>query len=191
MSAAEKLPRPMTIEEFLDWADRQPGRWELRDGVPSRMAPASVPRGLIQVEIVDRLLQHLRGTRCTPLTGVSMIPRGRAAHNMLVPDVTVACNPEQDGRSAGDPRVLFEILSPSNERDTRDNIWRFMSIPGVREIVVLDSTQVAGELLARAENGPWPDDARRLEGDAILTLASLGFAVPFREFYARTRLYAP
>ena len=29
----------MDVDAFLAWADGRPGRWELRDGQPVRMAP--------------------------------------------------------------------------------------------------------------------------------------------------------
>jgi hypothetical protein len=36
-----------------------------------------------------------------------------------------------------DPIVLVEILSPSNEAETRANVWAYTTIPTVAEIVLL------------------------------------------------------
>lgn len=42
MTLAQRAPTlPLTVEQFRDWAARQPGKWELVDGTPRAMAPAS------------------------------------------------------------------------------------------------------------------------------------------------------
>ena len=34
--------KQMTVDSFLPWAEAQKGRWELHDGVPTRITPESV-----------------------------------------------------------------------------------------------------------------------------------------------------
>ena len=41
-----KAPHHMTVDEFIGWAGD--GRWELVDGEPRAMAPASATHGIIQ-----------------------------------------------------------------------------------------------------------------------------------------------
>jgi hypothetical protein len=44
--AMTALRKPtMFADEFLAWAERQPGRWELLEGVPTAMAPERVVHG--------------------------------------------------------------------------------------------------------------------------------------------------
>lgn len=41
MSVANQLPAAMTVAEFLNWNAQDSDRWELIDGTPQAMAPAS------------------------------------------------------------------------------------------------------------------------------------------------------
>ena len=81
------------------------------------------------------------------------------------------------------PVVLIEILSPSNEAETRANIWAYTTIPTVAEIVVLRSTSVAAEVLRRQPDGEWPQQPEIVGGDGELRLDSIGFAEPLRAAY--------
>ena len=48
MTAARKLPKLMTADEFLEWEGDGTGmRYELVDGYLRAMAPAAVPHGLL------------------------------------------------------------------------------------------------------------------------------------------------
>ena len=53
MTALPKLaPSRMTVEELLDWpGDRSGKKFELVDGEPRAMAPASVSHGIIQANV--------------------------------------------------------------------------------------------------------------------------------------------
>jgi Uma2 family endonuclease len=82
----------MTIEEFLDWPGDSSGKkFELVDGEPRAMAPASVPHGIIQANIAGILRSHLIGSRCYVVVEPGVIPRVRSDTNMRVPDLTVSC----------------------------------------------------------------------------------------------------
>lgn len=59
MVALRKIsPGPMTVGEFLDWDGGKNRRWELRDGVPAAMAPASDDHGAIQAELARLIGNH-------------------------------------------------------------------------------------------------------------------------------------
>jgi Uma2 family endonuclease len=63
MSHALKMPlRRMTVAEFLEWdsGDRTGALWQLRDGKPERMAPASDAHGSVQSELSYLVTAHLR-----------------------------------------------------------------------------------------------------------------------------------
>jgi len=64
--------------------------------------------------------------------------------NMRVPDIAVNCVPDERGqRALPDPILIIEILSPSNERETRENVWAYATIPSLREILLVRSTEIA------------------------------------------------
>jgi Uma2 family endonuclease len=183
------LPKPvsrMTVAEFLAWEPGTPGtRWQLCDGEPEMMAPASDAHGSIQGELGRLIGNHLaqRGGPCRMVVGPGVVPRVRSSENFLIPDLGITCTPAFGGTAMPDPVALIEILSPSNERQTRANVWAYSTIPTVREIVLLRSTSIAAEVLRRRPEGSWPEQAAVLSADDILTLEAIGFSAPLRDAY--------
>ena len=182
----------MTLPEFRAWdpGDGTGERWVLRDGEPEMMAPPSGWHGIIQAELSYLLLAHLRerDSPCRVIANPGVIPHLRSAFNMLSPDLAVACKGDFSRHEITDPAVLIEILSPSNESETRANVWAFASIPSVREIVIISSLRVAAEVLSRGADGSWPDDPDLLGAEDVLRLDAIGFAAPLRAAYRGTGL---
>ena len=135
MVALRKPLPDMTVAEFLEWdsGDRSGALWQLRDGEPEMMAPASDPHGMIQSELGRLIGNHLAdsGSPCRVGTAPGVVPRVRSSRNLLVPDLGVTCTPPAGGPTMQDPVVLIEILSPSNARETRANVWAYTSILSV------------------------------------------------------------
>jgi len=193
MSSAVKAPyRRMTVEEFLDWdsGDRSGALWQLRDGEPEMMAPASDPHGSIQARLVHLLIGHLdaRAGGCRVVIAPGVIPAHRSEDNCLVPDIGVTCVPPTGARLMHDPLVLIEILSPTNVSKTRSNLRAYRTIPGVAEIVVLHATAVAAEVLRRGANGAWTRHPEMVGADGALRLDSIGFTAPLRDAYRTSGL---
>lgn len=191
MALALKLPpHHMTLSEFLSWTsdDSTGSLWQLRDGEPVMMAPASDVHGSIQNELSYRITAHLRAqnSRCRSVTTPGVIPRVRSDRNMLIPDIGVTCAPPSAGPSIPEPVALIEILSPSNEAETRANVWAYTTIPSVAEIVILNSTQIGAEVLRRRLDGSWPEQPDSLGPEGEIRLESIGFAMPLRAAYATT-----
>ena len=191
MTALPKLaPSRMTIEEFLDWpGDGRGQKFELIDGEPRAMAPASVAHGIIQATLARLLGTHLSGTHCYVVVEPGVIPRVRSDANMRVPDLAVSCEvPDGGQRALTDPTLVVEILSPSNESETRENVWAYSTIPTVREILLIRSTRIAAELIRRGADGSWPSNPQAIEADAALVLESLDFSCPLAAIYENTHL---
>lgn len=182
----------MTVAEFLDWdsGDGSGRRWQLRDGEPEMMAPASDAHGSILTEVGYLLTTHFRAQNrpCRAVTEPGVIPRVRSAENWLIPDIGITCTPPSGAKMLSDPSVLIEILSPSNEAETRRNVWAYTTIPTVAEIVLLRSTSVQAEVLRRQPDGSWPAEPEFIAGDDALRLDSIGFAEPLRSAYRTTGL---
>ena len=195
MSAALKTPlvSRMTTTEFLAWpADPAGQLWQLMDGEPVAMAPASDTHGAIQAEMTRLLGNHLRerGSPCRVVVAPGITPRIRANSNVRVPDLAVTCQPASLTRHLMDqPILVVEILSPSNEAETWSNLWAYASIPSVRDILVVRSLEVGVELLARQPDGTWPADFTPVAGRLPLTSIEGEFDVA--DFYATTELARP
>jgi Uma2 family endonuclease len=186
-------PAHMTLTEFLDWNPEDPsgGRWQLIDGEPSAMAPGTETHAALQGEIGRQIGNHLfeRGSKCRLLSQPGIVPRIRANRNFRIPDLAVTCAPPALGLMVPDPILLIEILSPSNEAQTRSNIWAYTTIPSVREILAVHSTRIEAELLRRNADGTWPEEPEILTaaGDR-LTLQAIDFTTSLGTFYRTTAL---
>jgi Uma2 family endonuclease len=182
---------PMDVDEFRDWASRQPGKWELVDGEPRAMSPASTTHGFIASRtsfLIERYLEA-KGGPCRLSVEPPVVPTTQGRCNARAPDLGITCSPQDpDTWEMNEPVILIEILSPYNERDTRANVWAYMSIPTVREILLLSSTDLRGELLRRRPNGTWPAEAALLRPDDEVRLQAIDFACPLRAFYATSGL---
>jgi Uma2 family endonuclease len=182
----------MSVLEFQTWtpdrhADR---RWQLIDGAPVCMAPASENHGSIQAEAGFLLTSHLRSSRpgCRVVIAPGVIPRVSATTNLRIPDLGVTCAPATGSQAMLDPVVLIEILSPSNAAITRDNIWAYTTIPSVMEILLLGSLAITGELLRRDADGSWPEEPLPIGAHDQVVFRSIEFSAPLVDFYRTTSL---
>lgn len=185
----------MTVAEFHEWEPEEDRdrRWQLFDGEPVSMALARPNHQRIHAEATILLGVHLRERRpeYAVLVAPGVVPRVRSAINHRVPDLGVTCAPPAVGGEVGtDPVLLVEILSPSNERLTRANVWAYTTIPSVTEILLLGSVRVEAEVLRRGADGSWPEAPVFLGAEDQLELASIGLRAPLRNFYRTTNLLA-
>jgi Uma2 family endonuclease len=182
----------MTVDEFLVWDPDEPsGRaWQLIDGEPVAMAPASENHGAIQGRVATRISNHLEAKRpgCRLIVAPGIVPRTRAGMNWRIPDLGVTCAPPSGGHTVAEPVLLIEILSPSNEALTRANIWAYTTIPSVRDILAIRGTRIEAELLTRQADGTWPEEPLTIRGTERLDLPSIGFSAPLADFYATSSL---
>ena len=182
----------MTLTEFLSWDPGDPsGRtWQLVDGEPVAMAPGNQTHGAMQSEISRLLGNHLieQRSQCRVLTEPGVVPRVHANRNFRVPDLGVTCAPPSHSLMMPEPLLLIEILSPSNEAETRSNIWTYTTLPSVQEILAVHSTRIEAELFRRNADGTWPAEPVIVAANDVLTLASVAFSTPLAAFYRTTAL---
>jgi Uma2 family endonuclease len=93
MSAATKVPSPMTVAEFLAWNPDDGQSWQLVDGEPRAMAPARNAHAALMIELGAVLRNHFieRGSPCIALGQPGIIPHVNARRNYCVPDLAVTC----------------------------------------------------------------------------------------------------
>jgi Uma2 family endonuclease len=183
----------MTVADFLDWpGDGSGTRYQLIEGEIHAMAPASVRHGRIQGNVSRLIGVHLDDGPCQLVVAPGVVPRIRSDANLRIPDLGVTCEPDELAQpTLVNPILLIEILSPSNERETRRNVWTFITIPTLCEVLLVDSTQVAAELLRRQPDGFWPPDPQILGPDDQVNLTSIDFTCALKDFYRGTRLAEP
>jgi Uma2 family endonuclease len=190
MIVLAKIPVRMTVDEFLKWDSEDGRRYELVDGEPRAMAPASAIHGFLQNELGRLIGNHLRdkATGCDVIANPGVVPRLLSEHNVRIPDLAVTCSPLAVGQATlPDPILLIEILSPTNQAKTWTNVWAYTSIPSVQEILVLRADRIGAELLRRSRQGEWPDRPIAISKGELI-LESSGFRVALTDLYARTGL---
>jgi Uma2 family endonuclease len=182
MSAANQL-HTMTVAEFLDWPTPDGSdRWELVDGVPVAMAPASDRHGAILGETARLIGNHLAERRpdCRVLVEPGTRPN---EHNVRIPDMSVTCGPIDPAARFGNPVLIVEILSPSNWQKTMRNVASYASIDGLLEVLILHSTQILAQVFRRGAAGAWDEIAAMTASDEPVELTSIGFTAPLVAFY--------
>lgn len=178
----------MTVAEFLAWDSGDGARYQLADGYPEMMAPPSWTHGAIQAELGALLRNHLLPTKCVVVVNPGVITHVDAAHNFRIPDLAVTCTPADDRHEVRDPVLIVEILSPGNERATRDNVHRFLQLSSVREVLLVHSTRIAAELFVRDRADGWPAEPVLLGPGDTLHLASIDYTVPLTALYRTTAI---
>ncbi|TMJ43804.1 MAG: Uma2 family endonuclease [Alphaproteobacteria bacterium] len=190
MIALAKIPVRMTVDEFLKWDSDDGFRYELVDGEPRAMAPASTLHGFLQNELGSLIRNHLleKASGCEVVANPGVVPRLLSEHNVRIPDLAVTCSPLAAGQATlPDPVLVIEILSPSNQAKTWTNVWAYTSILSVQEILVLRADRMVAELLRRPPQGEWPERPMAITAGELV-LESIGFRVGLAGLYARTGL---
>ena len=125
MVALRKIPPSMDLAEFQAWDAPPHARWQLVDGKPRAMAPASVLHNIILGTLGQLINNHLdaRKSPCFAVPTSGVVPRARSRDNYRIPDLAVACSGlDTDEFALSAPVLLVEILSPSNKAETWTNI---------------------------------------------------------------------
>lgn len=192
MAIAQTRPKLMSVDEFLSWNGDGTGRLhELVEGVIRAQDPASDAHGTIEVNIALFIGNHLRATRpnCRVVANPGIRPHLRAKWNWRIPELGVTCTPNRaDVHETPDPILLVEVLSPTNEEDTWSNIALYATVPSVTEILIVDSREVAAEVLRRGTDGSWPRNPEAVPPSGMIRLTSIGLEVPLAEVYRGTHL---
>ena len=154
-------PKPVTEDEYLAHEAQADYKSQFVDHAIFAMAGASVEHNTIVSNIVTEFSICLRdrGCRVFPSDMLLRLPSG----DYVYPDVSVVCEPvsiERKGRNGLDvllnPTVVVEVLSESTENlDTGPKLMRYMEVPGLRYIVLVDSRKPYILLYARQQADAW------------------------------------
>ncbi len=185
MGVIEK--RRWTVEEYLDWEERQEERHELVDGRPVLMVGATSAHDILCINLVSALKAALRGRRCRGHSGGFKVRTGR--DNVRYPDASIDCGRlDLKGRLAVEPTVVFEVLSPSTWAiDLNEKLADYGATPSIRHYVIVaqDRVQVTvwnrvdGALVRGAEFTTLKDVVDLAAADVRLALADVYDEVAF------------
>ena len=129
-------------------------RHEYLAGVVYAMSGTTVTHGRIIHNIDRELGQQLRGRRCEAFTSeIKVRIRVGADEFYYYPDVLVDCGePPGESLFAEEPRVIFEVLSPSTERTDRyEKRLNYQKLATLDVYVLVDQARVAVTAYRRAD----------------------------------------
>ncbi|MEB3340994.1 Uma2 family endonuclease [Okeania sp.] len=179
------VPKPyqMTPQEYLEWEEKQPIKYEYMNGQVFAMTGGTIPHNDISLNLAAALKNHLRGKGCK----VSMADAKLGVSEngpFYYPDVMVTCN-ERDRRATKviyHPCLVVEVLSPGTEAFNRGKKFKnYRNISTLKEYVLIDAREMTVECFRPKENGVW-EIYNYGEGEEV-TLTSVDFSFPIEMLY--------
>jgi Uma2 family endonuclease len=173
------LRKPMSLEAFLAWEERQELRYEFDGFEPVAMTGGTSEHSAIQRNLITALTVRLRGKPCQPHGSELKIA---VAGSIRYPDAFVVCSPVPRGTTViSDPVVIFEVLSPSTS--TTDRIVKnqeYRDTPSIQRYIMLEQDRQAATVFARAGDD-WVGHV--VSGEVVLVMPEIGVELPLAELY--------
>ena len=174
--------RRLTVDEYLDWAQEHPGRYELYRGSVYAMSPEGIPHAKVKLAIHFALAGAIRTNRlpCHILPdGVTVRVDARTAYE---PDALVYCGPEiESGLEVPNPIIIVEVLSPSTWHiDTSFKLGGYFQLPSVAHYLIVDPAE---RFVLHHSRGSAGDVIGRIVREGSITLDPPGLTITMDEIY--------
>ncbi|NEP01883.1 MAG: Uma2 family endonuclease [Symploca sp. SIO2E9] len=190
MIATPQLP-PMTPQEYLEWEEKQPIKYEYINGEVFAMTGGTLPHNSIALNLASALKTHLRGKSCKVFMADAKLGVSEAGPYHY-PDVMVTCDKrDQTARQAiYYPCLIVEVLSPSTEGYDRGKKFRhYRRIKTLKEYVLIDSETMSLECYRLNEQSQWEfaayllDESTTPETEIEIHLTSVDFRFLLHQLY--------
>ena len=174
------LHRPMSRDEFLDWAEAQDAPYEF-DGIrPVEMTDGSLLHDRIRRRLA-RLIEDCLTGMLFELFGldagvatvgstvrypdVVIAPKGGANRSKLVPEAV----------------VVFEVLSPSSHRTDRlVKVREYGAVPSIQRYVIVEQDSIGLTVLEKLDAGDWRTS---ILTEGMLLLPEIGITLAVEGLY--------
>ncbi|MDY6784768.1 MAG: Uma2 family endonuclease [Cyanobacteriota bacterium] len=188
---AQLQTQPMSPQEYLEWEEQQPIRYEYLNGEVYAMTGGTIPHNDIALNLASALKNHLRGKGCkVQMTDVKV----NISENgpFFYPDVMVSCDPrdQKAQKSFSHPCLIVEVLSPGTENFDRGKKFRsYRRIETLREYVSIEAETMNVDCYRLNEKGKWELTTYSLEESAVspeeleVSLTSVNFSCPISLLY--------
>jgi Uma2 family endonuclease len=177
---AQPKPR-MTVDEYLAWADGQPGRHELLDGTAYAMSPEGAGHA---AAVHAALLAGIRarGLACYALPhGMTVRINDSTAYE---PDAVVYCGSKLASTAieVPDPVIVVEVLSPSTRHiDLAVKLADYFRLRSVAHYLIVDPEKPRIVHHARSTN---ETILTRIVSEGIIALDPPGLEIAVADIYA-------
>ena len=178
------LRQPTTVEESLEWEERQEMRYEFDGFQPVAMTGGTFAHDRIAIDLAASPVPRLRGK---PHGGNLKI---RVGGSIRYPDAYVTCEPiRRRSTIAPNPVVVFEVLGKGTARTDRIVENReYASTVSIRRYVMLEQADIAGTMFERVGDD-WI--GHLLGPDTVLEMPEIGVRLPIAELHEGVDLTDP
>lgn len=150
-------PKYMTPQEYLDWEEQQPIKYEYINGEVYAMTGGTLAHNSIALNLASNLKTHVRGKGCKVFMADAKL--GVSENGPFhYPDVMVTC--DESDRNAKKviyhPCIIVEVLSPSTESfDRGKKFQQYRRISTLKEYVLISAEQITVECFRLNDRGIW------------------------------------
>lgn len=178
----------ITAQEYLNWEEQQPVKYEYYNGEVFAMTGGTIPHNDIALNLASALKGYLRGKGCK--VQIADVKVGVSESGpFFYPDVIVSCS-DQDRQARKiiySPCLIAEVLSPSTEAyDRGSKFQQYRRIPTLKEYVLINTEQILVECFRLNDSGFW-ELHPYTEGE-IVHFASIDFDFPIETLYEDVEL---
>ena len=174
----------MTVDEYLVWAEGQPGRFELYAGVVYAMTPERAGHAQVKYAVQTALLTGIgrAGLPCHMLpNGMTVRVDQDTAHE---PDALVYCGQQlpASAMEVPNPMIVVEVLSPLTRHvDASAKLAGYFRIASVQHYLIVDADK---RLAVHHARGAADVIATRIVRNGSLRLDPPGIEVTVEEFFS-------
>lgn len=150
-------PQLMTPQEYLEWEEQQPIKYEYMNGKVFAMTEGILPHNSIALNLASALKNHLRSKRCKVFMADAKVGVSQNGP-FYYPDVMVTC----DSRDLNARKVIYhpslivEVLSPGTEAFDRGKKFRhYREIETLNEYVLIEADRMNVDCFRINEKGKW------------------------------------
>jgi Uma2 family endonuclease len=181
----------MTPQEYLEWEEQQPIKYDYINGEVFAMTGGTLPHNSIALNLASALKNHLRGKGCKVFMADAKV--GISQNGPFhYPDVMVSCDPRD--RKARKviyyPCLIVEVLSPATEAFDRGKKFRhYREIATFKEYVLIEADRLNVECYRINEKGKWeltaysPDSITADGTEVEVDLSSVDFCCSMSLLY--------
>lgn len=180
---AQPKPR-MTVDEFLVWAENQPGRYELVNGEIFAMSPERARHSLVKYATQTALSRAIKRADLP----CHMMPDGMTvridAATTFEPDALAYCGPaiDLDAVEVPHPVIVVEVLSPGTKSvDTGAKLVGYFQLASVAHYLIIDPVK---RLVVHHRRGMEGLIETRIASQGPLALTPPGLSLSVAELFA-------
>jgi Uma2 family endonuclease len=181
---AQRNPKLLTFDEFLDWEHGQELKHEFVDGQAVAMAGGTEAHTIIQANLIAAAAPKLRGSGCRPFPSDMLVRTGTGRGRY--PDMTIDCGPRRaENVVAPEPRVVFEVLSEETQRRDRTiKLADYNATPSIAHYVLIEQGELLVHVYSRGPHGDFNLHPQEVRGsDGVVELPAIGISLAMSEIY--------